>query len=221
MGPAGARRIEHAPVDAVRPRGEGRAARSTASERAAREAGFDRVPVPPTYTFVMSRLGRVPRPPARGRDGLDVREPRAATRRARSPATACTCTASSTSRTTGRSASATCSKAGCARRSRSRARRGAGRWKSRTSRRRGPTPTARPSSTSRSCRSSSRTADARERGGPPVGSIRVSGSANRWRRGVRSRRRARVVLLAVRLHDVEAVHVLTGASPAFLSPVHV
>ena len=45
--------------------------------------------------------GRVPRHPARGRHGLDVRELRRR-RGERSRATACSCTANSTSRITGR-----------------------------------------------------------------------------------------------------------------------
>jgi hypothetical protein len=51
--------IEHAPVmlfaRAVRDRNA-----LYASERAARAAGFERVPVPPTYTFVMASAGAFP-----------------------------------------------------------------------------------------------------------------------------------------------------------------
>ena len=58
-GPAVRVEIEHAPVmlfaRAVKDRGE-----LYASERAARAGGFDRVPVPPTYTFVMASAGAFP-----------------------------------------------------------------------------------------------------------------------------------------------------------------
>jgi hypothetical protein len=51
--------IEHSPVmlfaRAVKDRSE-----LYASERAARGGGFDRVPVPPTYTFVMASAGAFP-----------------------------------------------------------------------------------------------------------------------------------------------------------------
>jgi hypothetical protein len=51
--------IEHAPVmlfaRAVKDRSD-----LYASERAARGGGFDRVPVPPTYTFVMASAGAFP-----------------------------------------------------------------------------------------------------------------------------------------------------------------
>src|SRR4051812_34957175 len=58
-GPPRRVRIEHAPVMLF-----ARAVKSTdpvyASEAAAHRAGFDRVPVPPTYTFVMMHSGAFP-----------------------------------------------------------------------------------------------------------------------------------------------------------------
>jgi N-terminal half of MaoC dehydratase len=58
-GPPQRVRIEHAPVMLF-----ARAVKSSdpvyASEAAARAAGFDRVPVPPTYTFVMTHSGAFP-----------------------------------------------------------------------------------------------------------------------------------------------------------------
>ena len=58
-GPAVRVEIEHAPVMLF-----ARAVKDDsavyASERAARDAGFERVPVPPTYTFVMSSAGAFP-----------------------------------------------------------------------------------------------------------------------------------------------------------------
>jgi len=51
--------IEHAPVMLFARAVKDRSA-VYASERAAAEAGFDRVPVPPTYTFVMSDSGAFP-----------------------------------------------------------------------------------------------------------------------------------------------------------------
>ncbi|HEY5171926.1 MAG TPA: MaoC family dehydratase N-terminal domain-containing protein [Acidimicrobiia bacterium] len=58
-GPAVRVRVDHAPVAVF-----ARAVKDTSavyrSERAAREAGFERVPVPPTFTFVMSDAGAYP-----------------------------------------------------------------------------------------------------------------------------------------------------------------
>jgi|tagenome__1003787_1003787.scaffolds.fasta_scaffold20981942_3 peroxisomal enoyl-CoA hydratase 2 len=58
-GPAVRVRIEHGPVMLF-----ARAVKDDnavyASERAAHDAGFDRVPVPPTYTFVMPSAGTFP-----------------------------------------------------------------------------------------------------------------------------------------------------------------
>jgi len=58
-GPPVRVRIEHAPVMLF-----ARAVKDDnavyASEQAAHDAGFDRVPVPPTYTFVMSSAGAFP-----------------------------------------------------------------------------------------------------------------------------------------------------------------
>ena len=51
--------IEHAPV-MLFARAVKDGSPVYASERAATEAGFDRVPVPPTYTFVMSDSGAFP-----------------------------------------------------------------------------------------------------------------------------------------------------------------
>ncbi len=51
--------IEHAPV-MLFARAVKDGSPLYASERAATEAGFDRVPVPPTYTFVMSDSGAFP-----------------------------------------------------------------------------------------------------------------------------------------------------------------
>jgi peroxisomal enoyl-CoA hydratase 2 len=58
-GPAVRVRVDHAPVAIF-----ARAVKDTSpiyrSEQAAHEAGFDRVPVPPTFTFVMSDSGAYP-----------------------------------------------------------------------------------------------------------------------------------------------------------------
>ena len=51
--------IEHAPVMLFARAVKDRSA-VYASERAARAAGFERVPVPPTYTFVMASAGAFP-----------------------------------------------------------------------------------------------------------------------------------------------------------------
>ncbi len=129
------------------------------SERAAHEAGFDRVPTPPTFTFVMSDSGAFPDlQPAEGtgsmyaaggaggdafaRDGLFLHGEQHFTYH--------------------RPVEVGDVLEGRLRTSkRWRARLDADRWKSPGSRRSGPRPTARPSSPSRSSRSSSRTAEAR------------------------------------------------------------
>ena len=178
VGSAGARRDRARAGHAVRPRGEGRQRGLRVASAPRGDAGFDRVPVPPTYTFVMASAGAFPDlQPEGGTGSMYATAGSTATPRARSRVTGCSCTASSTSRITGRCASATCSKAGCARRSRSRVKRGAARWKSPTSRRRGPTSTASRSSTSASCRSSSRTSDAPTRAEEPAGRARPGGAA--------------------------------------------
>ncbi len=58
-GPPVRVRIEHAPV-MLFARAVKDASPVYASERAALDAGFERVPVPPTYTFVMSGAGAFP-----------------------------------------------------------------------------------------------------------------------------------------------------------------
>ena len=67
-GPAVLVRVDHAPVALF-----ARAVKDTSavyrSERAAREAGFEHVPVPPTFTFVMSDSGAYPDLQPRGSSG--------------------------------------------------------------------------------------------------------------------------------------------------------
>ena len=58
-GPAVRVRVDHAPV-AVFARAVKDASLVYRSEGAARDAGFERVPVPPTFTFVMSDTGAYP-----------------------------------------------------------------------------------------------------------------------------------------------------------------
>ena len=59
-GPPVRVRVEHAPGRAVRPRGQGHERRSTDPSRPRARPGFERVPVPPTFTFVMSDSGAFP-----------------------------------------------------------------------------------------------------------------------------------------------------------------
>jgi hypothetical protein len=70
-GPPVRVRVEHAPV-ALFARAVKDGSRVYRSEQAARDAGFDRVPAPPTFTFVMAHSGTEPdlQPPeGRGRLG--------------------------------------------------------------------------------------------------------------------------------------------------------
>jgi hypothetical protein len=203
-----------------------------ASERAARDAGFDRVPVPPTYTFVMASAGALPDiQPAGGtgsmyasaagdaasafdRDGLFLHARQHFTYH--QPVGWATC-----SRTL-RHQDAVCVK------------RGAVRWKSRTSKRAGPTSTATRWSTNASCRSSSRTSERERLNAKSASELRKKASRSDATRGSGSNptgwksrasgggrlRRAWVVLHAARLHDVEAVRFVRSA-PGFLSPIQV